>query len=345
MLITTYTNRGAEAVRKEIKSQNCGVMHPLIAVKTWYSFMMSELIKPYQRFLTGEINGIKGFDYTQAYGHINYAKTGMKKRYITENKNVRSNEAASLVCMLNRLSDGKVIRRLEEIYSTIYFDEIQDMAGDDIEIIQLLIVSSINVVFCGDNKQATFSTHNTRKYKQQTGKNVWQFFMDMERKKLVEVERNLVSRRFNRQICCFANRVFPIGNAITTIMAEETIHDGVFLISETDIDKYVSSYSPRLLRYNRGSKDYGYFATNFGACKGETYDRVLIVPNDPLKKFILKGTALSSPEKYYVAVTRAKYSIAIVFDHLPKVLCDYEETLIDCSGTYIRALKFVVDSI
>ena len=151
VLITTYTNRGAESVRKEIRKQNNGVLNPHVIVKTWYVFMLSDMIKPYQRYLTQEINGIKTFDYTQTYSYINYRKTGVKERYITNENNVRSNEAASLVCVLNKISDGKVIRRLEDIYQVIYFDEIQDMVGDDISIVRLLIDSAIEVICCGDN--------------------------------------------------------------------------------------------------------------------------------------------------------------------------------------------------
>ena len=336
VLITTYTNRGAESVRKEIRLQNDGVLHPLVLVKTWYTFMMSDLIKPYQRYLTGKIGGVKAFDYSQTYGFINYAKTGTKEKYITGGKNVRANEGASLVCLLNHRSRGKVISRLEENYHTIFFDEIQDMAGYDIEIIHLLIKSSIGVVCCGDNKQATFSTHNAKKNKKKTGRNIWEFFKEMEDSGLVDVEQNLSSRRFNSQICCFANSLFPIGEPIATIMAEETVHDGVFLIDAADIHTYIAFYSPQVLRYDKTTETYGYFAVNFGACKGETFERVVIMPNGPMKKFITKGTALASPEKYYVAVTRPKYSIAIVLESMPKTLKGYKEVLIECGETHIR---------
>lgn len=341
VLITTYTNRGAETIRKEIRSKNCGVLHPLVVVKTWFSFMMSDLIKPYQRYLTHEISGVKAFDFSQTYGVVNYAKTGTRKKYLTDEKRVRSNEAASLVCLINKLSDGKVIKRIEEIYSDIYLDEIQDMAGDDIEIIRLLMESSIGVVVCGDSKQATFSTHNSRKNKKQTGKNIWKFFNKLEKRGLVRVERKCISRRFNKQICCFVNAIFPLGEPITTIMTEETDHDGVFLIETKDINTYKSTYAPQILRHDIRTNAFGFTALNFGECKGETFDRILIIPNGPFKDFILKRTALKSPEKYYVAVTRPKYSIAFVFEKIPKTLDGYEEVFIKCGSINIRALKFV----
>ena len=341
VLITTYTNRGAESVRKEIKKQNEGVLHPFVVVKTWYSFLLADMIKPYQRYLTGRIGGIKTFDYSQTFGYINYAKAGTKEKYITPEKKVRSNEGASLVCLLNQLSDGKVIHRLAEIYHAIYFDEIQDLAGDDITIIKLLIDSSIIVVCCGDNKQATFSTHNAKKNKKMTGKNIWVFFEELEKKGLVEVERNLCSRRFNRQICCFANSVFPFGDPITTNMSIDTMHDGVFLIDASNVGEYMSTYSPQVLRYDKNTDTYGYRPVNFGACKGETFDRVLIVPNSLFIKLITKGIPLSAPEKYYVAVTRPRFSIAIVLAKLPDIVSGYEKVMITCGKTQIRGLKYI----
>ena len=56
---------------------------------------------------------------------------------------------------------------------------------------------------------------------------------------------------------------------------------------------------------------------NFGECKGLTFDRILIFPNKPFLEYIQKGKALGSPEKYYIAVTRPRYSIAIVVDKFP----------------------------
>lgn len=342
VLITTYTNRGADAVRKEIRKQNEGVLNPLIVVKTWFSFLMSDMIKPYQRYLTKEVGGVRAFDYSKTYGSVNYGKVGTKEKYITKEKNVLSNEASSLVVLLNQLSCGKVISRIEAVYHTIFFDEIQDLAGDDIEILRLLIKSSVGIVCCGDNKQATFKTHNAKKNKKQTGKNIWEFFKSLEDYGLVDVERNLASRRFNSQICCFANTVFPMGESITTIMHEETGHDGVYLINALDVYVYQKAYTPQVLRYDKNAETYGFPAVNYGACKGETFERVIIIPNGPFTKFITKGIALKSPEKYYVAITRPKYSIAIVLNTLPKKLIGYEEVVINCGEIQIRGLKYKV---
>ena len=339
-LIVTYTNRGAESVKNEIRKQNENVLHPQVIIKTWYRFLLSDLIKPYQTGLTGKrINHIKTVDFSEQFGQINFNKAGTYSRYINAGRNVRSNQASELAVLLNERSRGKSIARLEEIYSNIYFDEIQDMAGYDIELLRLLMKSSIGIVCCGDNKQATFKTHVAKKNKNQTGKNIWEFFRRLEEGGLVQIERNLASRRFNWDICCFANAVYPQGEAITTIMEEVTGHDGVFLIEVSDVDLYQDYYTPQILRFDARTK-INRPCVNFGICKGETFERVLIYPNGPLNNFILKGTALGSPEKYYVGVTRPRYSIAFAMKKLPVRLNGYEETMIHIGSSVIRALKY-----
>lgn len=342
VLIVTYTNRGENAVETEIRKQNKGVLHPQIAIKTWYRFLLSDAIKPYQRYITGggSFNVLKGIDYSQTFGSINFQRKGTRARYLTKAGNVISNQASELACFLDEKSDGKIINRLSEIYSNIYFDEVQDLAGYDIEVLKLLLDSDISITCCGDNKQATFSTHNAKKNKNQTGKNIWQFFGSL---KNVEIEKNLASRRFNQDICCFANRIFPIGDPITTIMDEKTEHDGVFLISEDDVEAYNQQYHPQVLRYDAKTVIEKYHAVNFGACKGETFDRVLIFPNGPLMNFVMKGTVLNSPEKYYVGVTRPRYSIALVLKTVPKTLRGYKHVEIDCIQKIIKALQYIPD--
>lgn len=59
----------------------------------------------------------------------------------------------------------------------------------------------------------------------------------------------------------------------------------------------------------------------FGESKGRTCDHVLIVPTEPVIKFLKKmanpfgnsSTAISK-NKLYVAITRARYSVAFIVD-------------------------------
>lgn len=158
---------------------------------------------------------------------------------------------------------------------------------------------------------------------------------------VVEVQKNLISRRFNKEICSFANTVYPNENNIGTSMNEKTDHDGVILINKDDVKKYYDYYRPTVLKYDKKTLTDGYHSFNFGECKGMTFERVLIYPNGPFKDFLLKGKALKTPQKYYVAATRAKYSIAFVVDTFPKKVEWLKSEEIYLGNEKIEVLRYV----
>ena len=51
ILLVSYTNEGVHSLEKEYRKQNFGVLDKNVIIKTWYSFLLSELIKPYQCLL------------------------------------------------------------------------------------------------------------------------------------------------------------------------------------------------------------------------------------------------------------------------------------------------------
>jgi DNA helicase-2/ATP-dependent DNA helicase PcrA len=60
-----------------------------------------------------------------------------------------------------------------------------------------------------------------------------------------------------------------------------------------------------------------YKAMNIGESKGLTFNRVLIYPTTTMMKWIKDHNyelAPTSRSRLYVAITRAKYSVGIVFD-------------------------------
>lgn len=317
VLLLSYTNRGVDAIKTEVCEQNLGVIDSKIDIMTWYRFILNELVKPYQNVIFG-INEVKSIDFTDAYGKVNYGKIGTKGRYITSNGNVKSKEIAELVLQINKKSQGKVMNRLSRVYSHIFIDEVQDMAGYDLDIIETLMYSDIEVICVGDNKQATFKTNNAIRNKSKSGTKIWDFFQKLILEDVVEVQKNLISRRFNQEICSFANLVYPNENNIGTSMNEKTDHDGIILINKNDVQKYYNYYRPTVLKYDKKTVTDEYQSFNFGECKGMTFERILIYPNGPFKDFLIRGKALKKPQKYYVAITRAKYSIAFVVDTFPK---------------------------
>lgn len=312
VLIVTYTTRGIETIKSELQSQNKGVIPSHITILSWYEFILRELIKPYQTCLFG-INQIKGLRFDLIH-KSNFIPKKDKKHYLQKSDDLRAETAAELACFINNETDGKPIERLERIYRYIYIDEVQDLAGYDLDLILLLLQSSINVTLVDDEKQASFTTNPRTKNKQMAGKNIWKFFDPHIKSGLVIEEKSLKSSRCNSTICSFANSIYPSETPITSIMTLNTGHDGVYIIYKDDLEKYIDCYHPTILRYNTKTDCNGYPGYNFGECKGMTFGRILIFPNKMLIKYIVDGTPIDHPEKYYIAITRAKHSVAIVMD-------------------------------
>ena len=131
ILITTYTNKGIESIEKEYKKQNNGVIDKNVVILSWFQFLLRELVKPYQSSILNKINIINSIDFNHQYGYINFNSRGTPKHYMLTN-NILSNTVSEFAIDSNIKSNNKVIQRLGEIYSHIYIDEIQDLAGEDI---------------------------------------------------------------------------------------------------------------------------------------------------------------------------------------------------------------------
>ena len=327
VLLLSYATKAVQSIDEELRKENSGVIPKRIEVMSWYSFLISEMIKPYQSEIY-DINELKELYFDPHPTGFNRYKTGSPRRYATSEGNIKSNQLAELALVLNAQSQDAIIRRLEKIYTHIFIDEVQDLSGYDLNIIEALMRSKISVTVVGDGKQAVFRTSYTTKNKGKGGEKIWEYFLNLEHGGLAVVDRQNVSRRFNDEICNFANRVYPNENNIKTCMSTQTEHDGVYLILHQDVSRYMDYFHPTVLRWDRRTKTDGYEAINFGECKGQTFDRILIYPNGKLNDFLLKGKTLTSQIKYYVAVTRPRYSIAFVIDKMPNacVLDMYETT-------------------
>jgi hypothetical protein len=300
---------------------------------------LAELIRPYQSHIVG-INQIRAFDFSDRYGQVNYGRKGETRRYLSGKQQlVKKDSASELVMFLNEQSHGAVIDRLEKVYSHVYIDEMQDMAGHDLSIVEMLFDSGIDVICVGDNKQATYSTHNARKNKGKSGRNLWEFCANKESNGVATIEENMVSRRFNSNICAFANSVYPNTKNITTCMNVVTEHDGVFAIESKNVRQYYEYFNPIVLKYSRATDVGGVASYNYGECKGMTFDRVLLYPTKPLAAF-LADKKLDKQEKYYVAVTRPRYSLAIVVNKLPTSTI-FEPVDISIGDKTIKALRFI----
>lgn len=328
VLITTYTEANAlEIHNKFIKEIGC--IPSNITIQTWFSLLIQHGVKPFQSYLFEEkVMGMKFMSHQSAEkfrtnsGRPSYwAEKDFHEHYFTKSMRIYSDKLSKLVYRLNTKSNGKVIDRLTNVYPIIFVDESQDLAGYDLEIIQLLSLSAEKLHLVCDPRQVTYLTHNSRKNSKYKNGLISNFIEEKCKKSKFTIDSDTLSHsyRCNQLICDFSNKLYPDLQQCNSKQNKSTNHDGVFLVNKPDVARYLNTYSPVQLRWNRRNDKINpeYPVYNFGQSKGLTFDRVLIYPTKSMVDWLQNNSANLTNEaraKFYVALTRAKYSVGIVCD-------------------------------
>jgi len=328
VLITTFTKENeAEIRRKFIKLNGC--IPPNIVIQTWFSFLIEHGAKPYQGRLTNKkINGLllvnekSGLKFRRGKNVQYYGAEEVDKHYFSSDYRIYSDKLSSFAFSCNKKSKGAVIERISNIFQHIFIDEVQDLVGYDLELIKLLLRSKSIIKMAGDPRQVTYHTHFSTKNKKYSDGMIEAYIRNECKKIQCEINTHTLkdSWRNNLAICRFANALFPNQPQAESRQEYITDHDGIFLVRKSDITKYTDKYAPTQLRFSKSSSRYivpGLEVKNYGESKGITRDRVIIHPTTNLLEWMLTGKDIktfSTKCKCYVAITRAKYSVAIVCD-------------------------------
>ncbi|BBL02804.1 hypothetical protein A5CBH24_01170 [Alistipes communis] len=196
----------------------------------------------------------------------------------------------------------------------------QDLAGYDLEFLDKLFLSPLEILLVGDPRQGTFSTNSSAKHKQFRRSNILDYFKSRKMKFNLDIDSQSlnVNHRCVSEICDFSNKLYPDMIATTSDNTSEIEHKGVYFLRQTDVEEYLQKYSPIQLRQSKSTDTHPAYPTlNFGVSKGLSFDRVLIYPTKPILDWIIRGIELkpTSKCKLYVAITRARYSVAILYDY------------------------------
>jgi len=342
VLITTYTQANEAEIKKKIIEKN-KCMPENVTVQTWFSFLLKHGVRPFQGILfESKIQGlilVNNQSGVRAYRSpcqdckqrrvIKYncskckspiyfgEEKDFEQHYFTNGLKIYSDKLSKFVFKCNDKSNGSVIDRISRIYSHIYIDEVQDLAGYDLELLKLLFNCNSKILLVGDPRQGTYSTNSAPKNKQfKKAKVVNYFFQD--KSIVIETDQNslLINYRCNKPICDLSNKFFKDFQATTSGNNLETEHSGVFFIKEQDVEHYLQKFNPIQLRDSKKTKvNDNYNVMNFGESKGLSFDRVLIYPTKPFLNWLKNNNeqlAETSRSKFYVAITRARHSVAII---------------------------------
>jgi DNA helicase-2/ATP-dependent DNA helicase PcrA len=333
VLLLTYTiNNQFELVRAICRINK--FQPETIVVKGWFSFLLDDMIRPYQRCILDQ--RVSGITFDSRNPHLLEGKTFHIKgrtekigdhwnprHYVTRDNHAHTYYLAKLATRIHEQTGGKPARRLAEIYDAIFIDEIQDLVGWDFAVVRAILGTSIAELDCvGDFRQSIYETSETSKKPQTIAEKFAEFAaMGFATKDLA------ISWRCIQSICDLADRLHasdglysPTKSQVTVVPPEHADHQGIFAVPASRLKEYLEKYNPVILRRNRQTEEElcdGRAAYNFGESKGMGFERVLIIPPDPHAKFLCGDTTAfkkaktdESRNKLYVAITRAKYSVA-----------------------------------
>lgn len=315
ILVLTYT------VRNQLEISNrLAPIRPLAAhmdVLGWFGFLIRHWIGPYLpcRFAGRRVAGL---NFPGDPGQ--YARG--EARYLDADGRAYMIHLAKLAIEVQGASGDSVLERLSRIYHEIHIDEAQDLTGWDLEVLAELLKSRIDVHMVGDLRQALLSTNpRDPKNSQFKGLKIKHWFDECQRRGLLDIEHQTTTWRSNQMIASFADAIFDPswGFGPTTARNDATCgHDGLFAVDTGYVREYLRRYAPLCLRHSANSaKTLSLPFVNIGVAKGMSADHVLIAPTGPMIAYLRKQTQLADTPccSLYVAVTRARHSVAFVSDN------------------------------
>lgn len=317
-LVITLTQSGQEELSSRLSAACAAEQLP--DVIGWYTFLIRHYVRPYLPNLFDDVRPT-GFVFDSDPSKLRYLNG--KQRHFSPDGSIYKDTLAELAIKVAELSNGAVENRLSCIYDEVIIDEVQDIGRKSLDVIdRLLKCGHPRIVMLGDVRQSLIdSDRMSSKNKGVDRLRLISWYQEHKKARRLTIEEMNSTRRSNQAVASFSDAIFPaeLGLAETeSVNQVVTRHDGVFLVLEEHLDEYLQRYDAVPLRNSVNSGNHldhlGF--TNIGLVKGLTFDRVIIYPTKPILDLIATGTAL--PEKsacsFYVGVTRARASVAIIVD-------------------------------
>jgi DNA helicase-2/ATP-dependent DNA helicase PcrA len=267
--------------------------------------------------------GKSGYRFTDKKGVQYYwGEADFFQYYFTDSNGLKiySDKISRFIFESNRRTNGEVIGRIARIFDHILIDEVQDLAGWDLELLKLMCGSRVRLLMVGDPRQGTYATNDSQKHKKYRNTGIVDFFREKCKKEdiLIDDERLLRSHRNCADICEFSSSLYPslrksLPCDCKRCRCDAPKHLGVYLVRKEHVPMYLAQHNPQVLKYSESDPG----ELNFGESKGLGFPRVLIYPTKKIGEFLRTGDILQIETvlaKFYVAITRARYSVGIVMD-------------------------------
>lgn len=314
--LVTYTINGARELREKVIQQH-GYVPEHIEVFTWFTFLMRHFVRPYQRAMF-DARPVRRLTWVNKQSTRGISKTATERFYFSSSTGIYSDKVSQFACDVISAAKNAPLDRVADIYGAIYIDEAQDLAGYDLDLVELLLKSSVNVSLVGDVRQGTYKTNHSNRNRKYSGAAIIDKFEEWKKANLCALDYSSISHRCVQSICDLADQLYPGLPGATSKNVTATGHEGVFAVRESDVPAYVAKYAPQPMRLDARTRVQLDGVINYGAAKGMTFDRTILFPHGSFRKAILEGDfsilgdAAITIAKVYVGLTRARQSVAIV---------------------------------
>jgi DNA helicase-2/ATP-dependent DNA helicase PcrA len=313
-LALTYTLTGQTELERRLEQSCAPGSAP--EVLGWFAFLLRHCVRPYLPLMFDGVR-LAGLNFDGTPGRYATGET----QYFDSGGRVFRRSLSKLAFKIVGASNGAVLDRISRIYDEIYVDEVQDLTGYDLHLLSALFDVRTHIHVVGDLRQSVFSTNaQDPALRQFRGVKMLDWFNSQAADGKLDISHASESWRCNQQIASFSDTLFPDEAGFEATVSRQTAttdHDGVFVLRRSDLETYVKRFDPLCLRASKATApDLDMTFRNFGQVKGLSTDRVLIFPTVPIVEFLTRGKALKPQSAcgLYVAVTRARHSVAFVVD-------------------------------
>jgi DNA helicase-2/ATP-dependent DNA helicase PcrA len=345
VLVVTYTTNNQAELRARFVEFNDGKTSENFVVKGLFQFYLEDMIRPYQTVVFP--GRIANHSFTENNPHhipgafVNGRPVFFKGRaeklpsgainslhYLTPCKTMAySGYLGKLAALVAKRSKDAPAKRISLVYQKIFFDEVQDLVGYDYDVIKSISKHMPDGTCCvGDFRQTIYSTTFGQKAPLTPQAKIDYFLGQLK-----FVEHTMpTNQRCIQEICDLSDTINPgvYGKTTSTVKdvpAEMSRHLGCFVVRQSEVADYLAAFQPQVLRWN-AKVGIGYLQPNlvcynFGSCKGLGFDRVLVIPAENQLKFLAgdgrafdKDKTGEARNKLYVAITRARYSLAFLVE-------------------------------
>lgn len=141
VLITTYTESNEAEIRQKFFDL-VGHVPANVVIMTWFSLLIAHGLLPFQGCVFDfPVRGMllvqaqSAIRYTNSFGvGVPWPENDIAHHFFDGQGRVFSDKLSKLVIRCNEKSGGAVIDRLSRVFPHVFVDEVQDLAGYDLDI-------------------------------------------------------------------------------------------------------------------------------------------------------------------------------------------------------------------